>query len=208
MSHHNNNNQPQHQQYQQDDFVDVDDYNSATGYPLQQRMTPQQQRQEERRRHAENATTNGAAAAAAGQGASPWLNKQKKKSGKWKTIAWSVLVILILAVAGVLAWYFAVYKKNNSNGGSNNSNGSTGGGGNIATGDTGKQLLSSLRSPSITPFWPIASTIDATTPVLFRECRDAIYTPSTTPSPSFIYVINQPRERQPTNLVNHPACIE
>ncbi|KAG0272429.1 hypothetical protein BGZ95_011819 [Linnemannia exigua] len=136
MSHHNNNSNQHHQQHQQDDFVDVDDYNSASGYPLQQRMTPQQQRQEERRRHAENATTNGAAAAAAGQGASPWLNKQKKKSGKWKTIAWSVLVILILAVAGVLAWYFAVYKKNNSSSGSNNKGGNTGGGGNVATGET------------------------------------------------------------------------
>lgn len=132
MSHYNNN---QHNN-NQDDFVDVDDYNSATGYPLQQRMTPQQQRQEERRRHAE---ASSAAAAAAGSGASPWLNKQKKKSSKWKTIAWSVLVILILAVAGVLAWYFAVYKKNNASGGSNNSNnnGNTGGGGTVpATGPT------------------------------------------------------------------------
>ncbi|KAF9907106.1 hypothetical protein EC991_011324 [Linnemannia zychae] len=129
MSHYNNQNN------QQDDFVDVD-YNSASGYPLQQRMTPQQQRQEERRRHAESATANGAAAAAAGSGASPWLNKQKKKSSKWKTIAWTVLVLLILAVAGVLAWYFAVYKKNNPSSGSNNGKGTTGGGGNIATGDT------------------------------------------------------------------------
>ncbi|OAQ35330.1 glycoside hydrolase family 17 protein [Linnemannia elongata AG-77] len=132
MTHYNNN---QHNN-NQDDFVDVDDYNSATGYPLQQRMTPQQQRQEERRRHAE---ASSAAAAAAGSGASPWLNKQKKKSSKWKTIAWSVLVILILAVAGVLAWYFAVYKKNNASGGSNNSNnnGNTGGGGTVpATGPT------------------------------------------------------------------------
>ncbi|KAG0077737.1 hypothetical protein BGZ90_006613 [Linnemannia elongata] len=132
MSQYNNN---QHNN-NQDDFVDVDDYNSATGYPLQQRMTPQQQRQEERRRHAE---ASSAAAAAAGSGASPWLNKQKKKSSKWKTIAWSVLVILILAVAGVLAWYFAVYKKNNASGGSNNSNnnGNTGGGGTVpATGPT------------------------------------------------------------------------
>ncbi|KAH7045737.1 glycoside hydrolase superfamily [Linnemannia elongata] len=132
MSHYNNN---QHNN-NQDDFVDVDDYNNATGYPLQQRMTPQQQRQEERRRHAE---ASSAAAAAAGSGASPWLNKQKKKSSKWKTIAWSVLVILILAVAGVLAWYFAVYKKNNASGGSNNSNnnGNTGGGGTVpATGPT------------------------------------------------------------------------
>ncbi|KAG0071256.1 hypothetical protein BGZ89_011162 [Linnemannia elongata] len=132
MSHYNNN---QHNN-NQDDFVDVDDYNSATGYPLQQRMTPQQQRQEERRRHAEASSV---AAAAAGSGASPWLNKQKKKSSKWKTIAWSVLVILILAVAGVLAWYFAVYKKNNASGGSNNSNnsGNTGGGGTVpATGPT------------------------------------------------------------------------
>ncbi|KAK5810283.1 glycoside hydrolase superfamily [Linnemannia elongata] len=132
MSHHNNN---QHNN-NQDDFVDVDDYNNATGYPLQQRMTPQQQRQEERRRHAE---ASSAAAAAAGSGASPWLNKQKKKSSKWKTIAWSVLVILILAVAGVLAWYFAVYKKNNASGGSNNSNnnGNTAGGGTVpATGPT------------------------------------------------------------------------
>ncbi|KAF9286321.1 hypothetical protein BGZ88_009136 [Linnemannia elongata] len=132
MSHYNNN---QHNN-NQDDFVDVDDYNNATGYPLQQRMTPQQQRQEERRRHAE---ASSAAAAAAGSGASPWLNKQKKKSSKWKTIAWSVLVILILAVAGVLAWYFAVYKKNNASGGSNNSNnnGNTAGGGTVpATGPT------------------------------------------------------------------------
>ncbi|KAF9923898.1 hypothetical protein FBU30_006059 [Linnemannia zychae] len=119
--------------HNQDDFVDVDDYNSSSGYPLQQRITPQQQRQEERRRHAEAATT---AAAAAGTGASPWLNKQKKKSSKWKMIAWSVLVLLILAVAGVLVWYFAVYKKNNANSGSSNSNGNTGGGGNVATGPT------------------------------------------------------------------------
>ncbi|KAF9324126.1 hypothetical protein BGZ91_003147, partial [Linnemannia elongata] len=140
MSQYNNN---QHNN-NQDDFVDVDDYNSATGYPLQQRMTPQQQRQEERRRHAE---ASSAAAAAAGSGASPWLNKQKKKSSKWKTIAWSVLVILILAVAGVLAWYFAVYKKNNASGGSNNSNnnGNTGGGGTVpATGPTADSPASCL----------------------------------------------------------------
>ncbi|KAF9139823.1 hypothetical protein BGX30_007426 [Mortierella sp. GBA39] len=130
MSHHNNN----HHNNNQDDYVDVDDYDSASGYALQQRMTPQQQRQEERRRNAE---ANGAAAAAAGSGASPWLNKQKKKSSKWKTIAWSVLVILILAIAGVLAWYFAVYKKNNANGGSNNSsNGNTVSSGTPAAGPT------------------------------------------------------------------------
>ncbi|KAF9536766.1 hypothetical protein EC957_009793 [Mortierella hygrophila] len=130
MSHRNN-----HHNNNQEDYVDVDDYDGASGYALQQRMTPQQQRQEERRRNAE---ANGAAAAAAGSGASPWLNKQKKKSSKWKTIAWSVLVILILAVAGVLAWYFAVYKKNNANGGSNNSgnNGNTVNSGTPAAGPT------------------------------------------------------------------------
>jgi hypothetical protein len=150
MSHYNNNHNNNHNN--QDDFVDVDDYTSATGYPLQQRMTPQQQRQEERRRHAEAGTANGAAAAAAGSGASPWLNKQKKKSSKWKTIAWCVLVLVILAVAGVLAWYFAVYKKNNANSGSNNSNngsngGNTGGSNNVpATGPTGKQSTSTFQA--------------------------------------------------------------
>ncbi|KAF9144287.1 hypothetical protein BG015_000152 [Linnemannia schmuckeri] len=134
MSHYNNT----HNNRNQDNFVDVEDYDNTSEYQLQQRMTPQQQRQEERRRHAEAGTASGAAAAAAGSGASPWLNKQKKKSSKWKTIAWSVLVILILAIAGVLAWYFAVYKKNNANSGSNNSNnGNTGGSNNVpATGPT------------------------------------------------------------------------
>ncbi|KAG0347760.1 hypothetical protein BG004_007016, partial [Podila humilis] len=105
-------------QYDDEDYDDG--YDAASAYPMQQRATPQQQRQEERRRHAgagagTAAGAAGAAAAAAGKGSSPWLSKQKKKSSKIKTIAWSVLALLLIAIAGVLAWYFAVYKKNEDN---------------------------------------------------------------------------------------------
>lgn len=119
---------------------DATDYDSSNSFPMVQQMTPQQRRQEERRRHAEastsgsNTTAASAAAAAAGTGASPWLNKQQKKSSKWKTIAWSVLALLLIALAGILAWYFVVHKKNQNN--SNNSK--TGSGGGHATGTTGK----------------------------------------------------------------------
>ncbi|KAG9319963.1 hypothetical protein KVV02_002081 [Mortierella alpina] len=119
---------------------DATDYDSSNSFPMVQQMTPQQRRQEERRRHAEASTSESttaasaaaAAAAAAGTGASPWLSKQQKKSSKWKTIAWSVFALLLIALAGILAWYFVVHKKNESN--SKNSNAGNGGG--HATGPT------------------------------------------------------------------------
>ncbi|KAF9425374.1 hypothetical protein BGZ94_007579 [Podila epigama] len=92
-----NNNYPDNAEYE-----DVYDYGNSVSstYPLEQRLTPQQQRQEERRRHAEQASSptsvNAAAAAAAAA------------AGK------------VVAVAGVLAWYFAVYKKNQGNSNKNN----------------------------------------------------------------------------------------
>ncbi|KAF9956750.1 hypothetical protein BGZ65_002476 [Modicella reniformis] len=69
------------------------------------RTSQQQYRQEERRRHA-------ARAAAAGTGASPWFNKQRKKSIKWKAIAGAVFTLFLIVLAGILSWYFVIYKKN------------------------------------------------------------------------------------------------
>ncbi|KAG0015979.1 hypothetical protein BGZ81_011441 [Podila clonocystis] len=131
MSHYNNH---QGGHYNNHDDEDYDDgYDNRSAYPMQQHMTPQQQRQEERRHHAEQSSASAsAAAAAAGKGSSPWLSKQKKKSSKCKTIAWAVLALLLIAIAAVLAWYFAVYKKNQDNKGSGNS----GSGKTPATGNT------------------------------------------------------------------------
>ncbi|KAF9944742.1 hypothetical protein BGZ70_004375, partial [Mortierella alpina] len=118
---------------------DATEYDSSNTFPMVQQMTPQQRRQEERRRHAEASTSgstasaSAAAAAAAGTGASPWLSKQQRKSSKWKTIAWSVFALLLIALAGILAWYFVVHKKNQS---SNNNNSNVGNGGGHATGPT------------------------------------------------------------------------
>ncbi|KAG0338464.1 hypothetical protein BG000_003921 [Podila horticola] len=134
MSHYNNHQGGQYNNDNHDDEEYDDGYDTRSAYPMQQQMTPQQQRQEERRRHAEQSSASAtAAAAAAGKGSSPWLSRQKKKSSKCKTIAWAVLVLLLIAIAGVLAWYFAVYKKNQDNKGSGNSNG---GGKTPATGPT------------------------------------------------------------------------
>lgn len=126
---HYNNNNNDHNDEEYDDGYD------SHSYPMQQPLTPQQQRQEERRRHAEQSSASAtAAAAAAGKGSSPWLSKQKKKSNKCKTIAWAVVALLLIAIAGVLAWYFAVFKKNQENKSSDNSfNGKV-----PATGPTGK----------------------------------------------------------------------
>lgn len=147
MSHYNNHQGGQYNNDNHDDEEYDDGYDTRSAYPMQQQMTPQQQRQEERRRHAEQSSASAtAAAAAAGKGSSPWLSRQKKKSSKCKTIAWAVLVLLLIAIAGVLAWYFAVYKKNQDNKGSGNSNG---GGKTPATGPTGKNMfLTSMAGPS------------------------------------------------------------
>ncbi|KAG0200493.1 hypothetical protein BGX28_006444 [Mortierella sp. GBA30] len=109
----------------------ANDYDTNNSFPMEQRLTPQQRRQEERRRHAEASTsaTAAAAAAAAGTGASAWLNKQQRKSSKWKTIAWSIFLVLLLALAGILAWYFAVYKKNQGQNNNTTNNGTAGGNG-------------------------------------------------------------------------------
>ncbi|KAF9217324.1 hypothetical protein BGZ59_005061 [Podila verticillata] len=120
MSHYNNHQGGHHNNNNDEEY---DNGYDSQSYPMQQQhMTPQQQRQEERRRHAEQSSASAtAAAAAAGKGSSPWLSKQKKKSSKCKTIAWAVLALLLIAIAGVLAWYFAVFKKNQDNQGSGNS---------------------------------------------------------------------------------------
>jgi len=126
---------------------EVGDLHPTNSYPMEQHMTPQQRRQEERRRQAEAAAAadaggNGssaanaaAAAAAAGTGSSPWLNKETKKTSRWKTIAWATFGVLVLVLVGVLAWYFAVYKKNHTNSDSSKGGGNNGG---TATGNTGK----------------------------------------------------------------------
>ncbi|KAF9189653.1 hypothetical protein BGZ51_009382 [Haplosporangium sp. Z 767] len=104
-----------HQYYDDDE---TDDY----GYDRNaSNMTPQQRRQEERRRQAGQATAAGAAAALSHGGKGRAAHK--KKSNKCKTIAWAALAVLLLAVAGVLIWYFAFYKKNLDK----NSSGSNGG---------------------------------------------------------------------------------
>ncbi|KAK3822809.1 MAG: glycoside hydrolase superfamily [Benniella sp.] len=104
--------QRQHTQPQQLDsqyshqYHRSDDDGSSSVIPTEQRgITSQQYRQEERRRHAE------ATAAAAGTGASSWFHKQSNKSGIFKRLA-GAAVVLLLVLAGVLAWYFAVHKKN------------------------------------------------------------------------------------------------
>ncbi|KAG0038957.1 hypothetical protein BGZ82_010253 [Podila clonocystis] len=131
MSHYNNHQGGQYNNHDDEDYGDS--YDNRSTYPMQQHMTSQQQRQEERRHHAEQSSASAsAAAAAAGKGSSPWLSKQKKKSSKCKTIAWAILALLLIAIAAVLAWYFAVYKKNQDNKGSGNS----GGGKTPATGNT------------------------------------------------------------------------
>ncbi|KAF9584609.1 hypothetical protein BGW38_005861 [Lunasporangiospora selenospora] len=117
------------------DFQDVDvgGYQGSNSYPMNQ--TSQQRRQEERRRHAEAAT---AAAAAAGQGSSPWLDKQQKKTGRWKTVIGVLAALILIAIAGVLAWYFAVHKKNETS----NNKSQTGKGGEGPTGPTGVYNIS------------------------------------------------------------------
>ncbi|KAI1317473.1 hypothetical protein EDD11_008410 [Mortierella claussenii] len=129
----NNNNSNNHYSQQKENDQGA---RSISAFPMEQRLTPQQRRQEERRRHAEASTSESnaaAAAAAAGTGASPWLNKQRKKSKKWKTIAWGVFALLLIIVASVLAWYFAAYKKSQNNSSSSNvtsgGNDATSGGG-------------------------------------------------------------------------------
>ncbi|KAG0249659.1 hypothetical protein BG011_009048, partial [Mortierella polycephala] len=107
------------------DDDETDDY----GYDRNtSNMTPQQRRQEERRRHAGQATAAGAAAALSRGGKGRAAHK--KKSNKCKTIAWAALAVFVLAVAGVLIWYFAFYKKNLDK----NSSGSNGG--DVAKGPT------------------------------------------------------------------------
>ncbi|KFH67317.1 hypothetical protein MVEG_06051 [Podila verticillata NRRL 6337] len=111
------------QQYQRrhdEDETDDYDFDHSSSYA----MTPQQQRQEERKRHADMATASGT---------NPYGAKSNKKSKKCKVIGWSTLVILLLAIGGVLAWYFAVFKKNENK--KNDSARGTGGG-TIAVGPT------------------------------------------------------------------------
>ncbi|KAI1302692.1 hypothetical protein EDD11_005568 [Mortierella claussenii] len=129
MSHHN-------QQHYSDDETDDYGYDRNASYATN--LTPQQRRQEERRRHAEQATASGAATGAGAaavssrngggvDGATAPL--RKKRSSKCKAIVWGLVALLLVAVAAVLAWYFAVYKKNHDNNdGSKSSSGSNSGG--------------------------------------------------------------------------------
>ncbi|KAF9410341.1 hypothetical protein BGZ94_001679, partial [Podila epigama] len=125
-------NQQQRQQQRYDDDDDeTDDYGfdrNRNGSHIQ--MTSQQQRQHERRLHAEMGT--------AAEGATDVYGKsvKNKKSRKCKVIGWSTLVLVLLAVAGVLAWYFAVHKKNEGNNNKKNGGGSGSGSGEVATGPT------------------------------------------------------------------------
>ncbi|KAF8950929.1 hypothetical protein BGZ52_001049 [Haplosporangium bisporale] len=119
------------QQYQRrhdEDETDDYDFDHSSSYA----MTPQQQRQEERKRHADMATASGT---------NPYGAKSNKKSKKCKVIGWSTLVILLLAIGGVLAWYFAVFKKNEDK--KNDSARGTGGG-TIAVGPTGNRPIATL----------------------------------------------------------------
>ncbi|KAG0253893.1 hypothetical protein BG011_006110 [Mortierella polycephala] len=117
MSHYNSSNHFNNRHRQEDPQEDAndDDFKSTSAFQMEQYMTPQQRRQQERRQHAEYSTSAAAAAtaaAAAGSGTSTWLSKQKKKSNRCKTMGCAVFILLALALAGVLAWYFAVHKKN------------------------------------------------------------------------------------------------
>ncbi|KAF9196569.1 hypothetical protein BGZ50_009084 [Haplosporangium sp. Z 11] len=114
MSHYNSNhfNNRHRLEHPQDDANDID-FKSTSAFQMEQYMTPQQRRQQERRQHAEYSTSAAAAAAAvAGSGTSTWLSKQKKKSNRCKIMGCAVFILLSLALAGVLVWYFAVHKKN------------------------------------------------------------------------------------------------
>lgn len=51
-----------------------------------------------------------------------------KRSSATRRVLWVVAVLVVLAVAGVLAWYFAVYKKNHDNDGSDGLSGGKEGG--------------------------------------------------------------------------------
>lgn len=144
MSHYNNHQGGHYNNNNNNDDEEYDDGYNSQSYPMQQHLTPQQQRQEARRRHAEQSSASAtAAAAAAGKGSSPWLSKQKKKSSKCKTIAWAVLALLLIAIAGVLAWYFAVFKKNQNKSSDNSVGGKV-----PAIGPTGK-----LYSPGFSMFF-------------------------------------------------------
>ncbi|KAF9316455.1 hypothetical protein BG003_001980 [Podila horticola] len=113
-------NQHSSQQRRHDDD-ETDDYGYDHGSSYA--MTLRQQRQDERKRHADVATASGT---------NPYGAKSNK-SKKCKVIGWSTLVILLLAIGGVLAWYFAVFKKNEDK--KNGSSLGTGGGA-IAVGPT------------------------------------------------------------------------
>lgn len=127
-------NQHSSQQRRHDDD-ETDDYGYDHGSSYA--MTPQQQRQDERKRHADVATASGT---------NPYGAKSNK-SKKCKVIGWSTLVILLLAIGGVLAWYFAVFKKNEDK--KNGSSLGTGGGA-IAVGPTGNNP--SPHHPIVTSF--------------------------------------------------------
>ncbi|KAG0050526.1 hypothetical protein BGZ83_004688 [Gryganskiella cystojenkinii] len=155
MSHYNGESlqEPDQRAYSQQSAYDYDNDDKddqgrhPNSYLMEQHMTPQQRCQEDRQRQAEtpaaeaeadaetarhgsSAAIAAAAAATAGTRSSPWLNKQTRTTSRWKTIAWATFGVLLLALAGFLAWYFAAYKKNQPNSESGkNTNGIKGGGG-------------------------------------------------------------------------------
>ncbi|KAG0319756.1 hypothetical protein BGZ99_004948 [Dissophora globulifera] len=117
-----------HSTTQHPDYDETDDYGYDRNAPYATNLTPQQRRQEERRRHADEATaTEGTAGATVSNGWKSGAVPMKKRSRKFKAIVLGLLALLIIVIAAVLAWYFAVYKKNHKG---KNSNGS-GSSGNI-----------------------------------------------------------------------------
>ncbi|KAF9570325.1 hypothetical protein EC968_001990 [Mortierella alpina] len=103
------------------DRHETDDYDYDRNTSSATNATPQQLRREERRRHAEKVTAT-AATASLSHGAK--RAKGSKKSRKCKAIVWSILLLLVIALAAVLAWYFAVFKADQD---SKTSSGTTGG---------------------------------------------------------------------------------
>ncbi|KAF9154284.1 hypothetical protein BG015_001397 [Linnemannia schmuckeri] len=62
-----------------------------------------------------------------------------------RRVLWVIVVLVVLAVAGVLAWYFAVYKKNHDNGGND---GGSKGGSNADVGDGTAGQGNTIVSPN------------------------------------------------------------
>ncbi|KAG0241842.1 hypothetical protein BGW41_005188 [Actinomortierella wolfii] len=80
----------------------------SSSYP----MTPQQARHNDRRRAADDIYITNSRDP---YQPSEWLQREKAKSSKWRKIFLAVAIIIVAAIAGILAWYYAVHKKNQDN---------------------------------------------------------------------------------------------